>query len=461
MAVKYIIHSSYAPPRFPPVGKFTTVDLRGNCLGCLNCVKDACIYQVYVNELSRRRKNLTYTSIDYTCMNCLRCVQECRSGLLERVVNPEYKKLGDSYYTPEIISRIWNMAETGRIPVSGAGYGGPFVGSGFDSMWTDFSEIVRPTRDGIHGREYISTSADIGRKPQVLTFDENGKLQTESSLPMEIPLPILFKTTAKLRLPCAALEACVMGAQTLGTKMMVDSDEFLSLPSVYHSGMIPLINAEASDTTFLSQEGVRIVELPYSSDSAGLWEKIRWTNPDTQIIIRLPDGEDASSEAVRLAKIGVGIFHLPADSHGKCGGKNGKVFILDRISEIHLALVEACCRDEVTLIVSGGIAMAEHMAKSIIVGADLVAVDLPLPVALECRLCRECKSGQDCPVDLERLDKDWGAQRIVNLIGAWHGQLIEVLGAMGLREVRRLRGEIGRAMFFEDLEKETFGKMFA
>ena len=24
------------------------------------------------------------------------------------------------------------------------------------------SEIVRPTRDGIHGREYISTSADIG-----------------------------------------------------------------------------------------------------------------------------------------------------------------------------------------------------------------------------------------------------------------------------------------------------------
>ena len=25
-------------------------------------------------------------------------------------------------------------------------------------MWTDMSEIVRPTRDGIHGREYISTS---------------------------------------------------------------------------------------------------------------------------------------------------------------------------------------------------------------------------------------------------------------------------------------------------------------
>jgi hypothetical protein len=46
---------------------------------------------------------------------------------------------------------------------------------------------------------------------------------------------------------------------------------------------------------------------------------------------------------------------------------------------------------------------------------------------------------------------------MVNLMGAWHSQLIEVLGAMGIREVRRLRGEVGRAMFLEDIEKEAFG----
>ena len=40
-------------------------------------------------------------------------------------------------------------------------------------------------------------------------------------------------------------------------------------------------------------------------------------------------------------------------------------------------------------------------------------------------------------------------------MGAWHSQLLEVLGAMGIREVRRLRGETGRGMFFEDLERET------
>jgi len=32
-------------------------------------------------------------------------------------------------------------------------------------------------------------------------------------------------------------------------------------------------------------------------------------------------------------------------------------------------------------------------------------------------------------------------QRIINLMGAWHSQLLEVMGAMGIREARRLRGE--------------------
>ncbi len=51
-------------------------------------------------------------------------------------------------------------------------------------------------------------------------------------------------------------------------------------------------------------------------------------------------------------------------------------------------------------------------------------------------------------------------RRVINLMGAWHQQLIELLGAMGIREVRRLRGERGRSMFLEDLERETFGRIF-
>ena len=100
-----------------------------------------------------------------------------------------------------------------------------------------------------------------------------------------------------------------------------------------------------------------------------------------------------------------------------------------------------------TLVASGGIAQAEHVAKAILCGADLVAVDIPLLIALECRLCGECERGELCPIALDEITVEYGAHRIVNLVGAWHQQLIEVLGAMGIREVRRLRGETGRCMF--------------
>jgi glutamate synthase domain-containing protein 2 len=134
--------------------------------------------------------------------------------------------------------------------------------------------------------------------------------------------------------------------------------------------------------------------------------------------------------------------------------------IKDMTLEVHRHLVDLKIRDDVTLIVSGGIAMAEHVAKAIICGADLTAIDLPLLFALECRYCKDCQEDLACPVELKDVNPEWGAQRIINLIGAWRNQLLEILGAMGLREVRRLRGEVGRAIFFDDIEKDTFDNVF-
>jgi glutamate synthase domain-containing protein 2 len=130
------------------------------------------------------------------------------------------------------------------------------------------------------------------------------------------------------------------------------------------------------------------------------------------------------------------------------------------IREVHLILVQNFIRQKINLVFSGGIAMAEHMAKAIICGADGVTVDTPLLIALECWLCYRCLEDKSCPVELEAIDPEWGSQRIMNLIGAWRNQLIEVMGAMGIREARRLRGEVGRSMLFEDLERECFGPIF-
>ena len=71
---------------------------------------------------------------------------------------------------------------------------------------------------------------------------------------------------------------------------------------------------------------------------------------------------------------GVKVFHLCADLHGcETRRRTQPRHIKDALREIHGRLVKDGMRDEITLIVGGGIALAEHMAKAIICGADLVA----------------------------------------------------------------------------------------
>ncbi len=155
------------------------------------------------------------------------------------------------------------------------------------------------------------------------------------------------------------------------------------------------------------------------------------------------------------------LIHYAADERGYGAGLNGGPHISDVIRDIHAAILDAGLRDEVTLMASGGLAMAEHVIKAMLCGANVVAVDVPLLVALECRVCRNCRNGGECPVDISHVDPSWASQRIVNLMAAWHNQLLEMMGAMGIREARRLRGEQGRVLFMEDLERDTFAKLFS
>ncbi len=87
--------------------------------------------------------------------------------------------MGDRFLSQKLIETIDEEARKGSVPVRGQGYRGRFGGPGWDGMFTDMSEIVRPSRDGIHGRELIGTSVDIGGKPMRLQFDSDGDLVGE------------------------------------------------------------------------------------------------------------------------------------------------------------------------------------------------------------------------------------------------------------------------------------------
>ena len=490
MPAKYSIHTTPAAPRFRPVGKLGVVDWREDCAGCHNCVKRSCVYGFYRDEADTLRDERGYLDYIYQCKGCLSCIQNCTKGILTRVENPEYRQLGDQYYTPDIVLATWFQADTGRIPVSGSGYGGPFSGPGFDSMWTDMSEIVRPTRDGIHGREYISTSVDIGRKLKQLAF-QDGRLSVTPPPLVELPLPVIFDCIPAHWQRGPVLAAVAQAAAELGTMAVVENNAAGLLAE--YGRVIPLV----SDVAAAGSQGIcraPLVMIRDCADVLAMQARLKEQNPDRLVMIRLEASPTAKDRVMDLAHGGAEVIHLVFDRHGRESlaagphpsplpegegtahphlsplptklrsvpgeGTGRPRHVRDVMRDIHRALVKDGSRDEITLVASGGIAQAEHMAKAIICGADLVAVDVPLLLALECRLCGECERGEPCPIALEEAEAGYAVHRIQNLIGAWHQQLIEVLGAMGIREVRRLRGETGRAMFFEDLERDSFGRLF-
>ncbi len=391
------------------------------------------------------------------CVGCLRCTVQ-HPEIITILHNPDFQALGDSYFHFGHIGSVAYEAETGSIPVKGAGYRGKFGGKGWDGMWTDMSEIVRPTRDGIHGREFISTVVEIGEKPSYLVFDEDG--QPVGTVPRILAIPIPFIYDIPPQSVSSGLLADILSdsAHQAETLSILPIEQIAS-SKLNRESLVPLIKIDEVDKASSKKFTPKMIEIEIGyalvSDLQSLFSSLQTSFPDTILALRLPytDGETL----LNYAEAGIRVFHFVADYHGR--SQDGR-FVFDLIREAHLAFVEARMRDEVTLIGSGGIVAAEHVPKAIIAGLDLVALDTPLLVAMQATFESECQDrGESKFILPNNLNREWGIQRILNMTAAWRDQLLEILGAMGLREVRRLRGEMGRAMLQVDLEREAFAEI--
>jgi ferredoxin len=461
MPKKYHINAKATPLDFDYVFKYKIV--RGeNCINCGKCTK-VCIYEAHKRRTDDPRKMADPNTI--VCRNCFRCIQECPRGALEKSIERDYSNIGGAFWKPDMLMSLWKQAEDGNVPVSGAGYKGPFTGAGFDSMWTDMSEIVRPTRDGIHGREYISTGVELGRKLDHLTFDSEGQLVSVVPETVDIPIPILFDITG-YDLSLKIKEALLKAALSINTCVIMPANEITSDMEKYNGTIIPCISHKEIEINQAILSKARLVAIEYNDSVLkhfpGLRENIRKLT-QALTIIRVPAVKNVEDIVAMLAQSGAEIIQIVADYRGQeikgPAETNGRL-LKDIIRAVHLRLVEDKIRDRVTLIASGGIAMAEYVPKAMLCGADLTAIDIPLLVAMGARLYEEPEKLLIFPEGLDKIPTSKLTQRIINLMGAWHSQILEMMGAMGIREARRLRGESGRAIFFEEIDQESFGKLF-
>ena len=462
MPKKYHIHAKVTPLNMDYIYKFR-IERGENCINCGKCTK-VCIYEAHKRGKGGDLRKMADPNT-VVCRNCFRCIQECPRGALEKSLDKDFLNIGGSYWKSDMFLTLWKQAEDGKVPVTGAGYRGPFSGPGFDSMWTDMSEIVRPTRDGIHGREYISTSVELGRKLNHLSFNECGNLLSKIHDTIDIPIPIIFDFPQDNLSPNVKV-AIVRAAAELNTCIVLSADDIKADIKKFMKNIIPLISHKEVDKHSALIKSVRMVALDYTeellSTLPALQDKIKKIS-NALTIIRVPASKSVEDIVSKLAQSGAEIIHVVADYRGM--ENNGSADLYRRLAKdiiraVHLRLVEDRIRDEVTIIFSGGIAMAEHVPKAMLCGADLTAIDLPLLIALGARLYEEPEKLLLFPEGLEKIAVRTVMLRIINLMGAWHSQLLEVMGAMGIREARRLRGETGRAIFFEEIDNETFGKLF-
>ena len=406
-----------------------------------------CVYGVFSGPVGG------FAPREHLCVGCLRCTTQYPE-IVQIYHNPERQELGDSYFTEEYVDTVSYEARTGRIPVKGAGYRGKFGGDGWDGMWTDMSEIVRPTRDGIHGREFISTVVDIGEKPSFLEFDAQGILHTKMTRTLSIPIPFLFDVPPASAISQTLLTILSQAARETETLAIMPLAAILKFSLHGPQHIVPLVAPQDQDALSELRVEPRMIELDGWDER--FYREVHAHFPQSILCVRLSFASALDETLLECTQSGVRVFHLVADYHGR--GPNGK-FVLDLIRQAHKTFVDARCRDEVTLLGSGGIIAAEHVPKAIICGLDAVALDTPVLVALQAKFKGECIDGRSPLLLPKGITIEWGVQRIKNLLASWRDQLLEVLGAMGLREVRRLRGEMGRAMLQKELEREAFAEI--
>lgn len=387
------------------------------------------------------------------CVGCLRCTVQ-HPDFVKVEHNPARVELGDSYLNSKIISTIDEEARKGNVPVRGQGYRGRFGGPGWDEMFTDMSEIVRPSRDGIHGRELISTVVDIGSKPMSLKFDNDGKLVSEGPKMISIQVPFIFDSPPNGVMNSRLANIWKKAAEKIDTLAMLPA-EIVTSNNLIGKSVVPIISANSEINLDVFQDGTRMVEL--ESWSVEEYAKFSENAPDLIIGVRLPFSPGWQKQFVEMVNNGVPVIHFIADNHGN--GDGGR-FIMDMLLEAHNMLIELGIRDKITLLNSGGVVAADHLPKAIICGLDAVCLDQPLLVAMQARLSGELSERDGYQAKMPRKFKDdWAIQRLVNLSCSWRDQMLEILGAMGIREVRRLRGEVGRAMWCSKLEDEAFSEI--
>ncbi|MCL2086514.1 MAG: glutamate synthase-related protein [Oscillospiraceae bacterium] len=458
------------------------------CISCGVCVRQ-CANEVHEN-INKTNKVICD---DSKCVNCHRCAVLCPTRAIKIV------KSGNTYrenanWNCKTIDEIYKQAQSGGVLLSGMGNPENYPVY-FDKILLNASQVTNPSIDPL--REPMETRVFLGKRPDDIMRESNGKLI--NNLPPQLPLsmPIMFSAMSYGSISYNAHESLARAAAQLG--ILYNTGEgglhedfskygkntIVQVASGRFGVHVGYLNAGAAVEIKMGQgakpgigghlPGTKIVGdisrtrmIPEGSDAISpaphhdiysiedlrqlvfsLKEATQYKKP---VIVKIAAVHNITAIASGIARSGADIIAID----GFRGGTGAApTRIRDNVGipiELALASVDKRLRDEgirrnVSIVVGGSIRSSADIVKAVALGADCVYIGSSALMAMGCHLCRNCHAGRcnwgiatQVPELVKRLNPDIGSKRLVNLLTAWRHEIKEMMGLMGINSIETLKG---------------------
>ena len=468
--------------------EFEVVRNENRCIACRVCERQ-CANEVHFYSAERG----VMMSDESKCVNCQRCVSLCPTHAL-KIVKSDCTLRENANWSNETIQEVYKQASSDGVLLSSMG-NPKYFPVYWDKILINASQVTNPPIDPL--REPMETRVSLGKKPDKILRDEEGRILCDLPAQIELSMPVMFSAMSYGSISYNAHASLARAAAALGilyntgegglhedfypygshTVVQVASGRFGVYEDYLEAGAAIEIKmgqgakpgigghlpgakivGDVSRTRMIPEGADAISPAPhhdiYSIEDLrqlvfSLKEATRYQKP---VIVKVAAVHNIAAIASGIARSGADIIAID----GFRGGTGAApTRIRDNVGipiELALAAVDQRLRDEgirnkVSLVAGGSIRSAADVVKAIALGADACYIATAALLALGCHLCRTCQSGKcnwgiatQRPDLVKRLNPEIGSERLINLMTAWRHEIMELMGGMGINSIEALRG---------------------
>ena len=487
--------------------EFEVVRNDSRCIRCRVCERQ-CANEVHWYDEDGR----VMFSDESKCVNCQRCVTLCPTRAL-KIVRSDCRLRENANYSDQTIKEIYRQAETGGVLLSSMGNPNPLPVY-WDKILINASQVTNPPIDPL--REPMETRVFLGKKPDRITRNADGTLDTKLAPQLTLSMPVMFSAMSYGSISYNAHASLARAATALGiyyntgegglhedfyqygknTIVQVASGRFgvhkdyleagAAIEIKMGQGAKPGIGGhlpgtkavgDVSKTRMIPEGSDAISPAPhhdiYSIEDLRqlIWSLKQATNGEKPVSVKIAAVHNIAAIVSGCARAGADIVVID----GFRGGTGAApTRIRDNVGipiELALAAADERLREEgirsgVSLVAAGSFRCSADIVKAIALGADACyCASAPL-IAMGCHMCATCNTGKcnwgiatQRPELTKRLNPDIMHERVENLIHAWNHEIKEIMGGMGINSIDSLRGNrlMLRGLGLSEKELEILG----